>query len=227
MSSSFHNGAPHAGPSWRSHRDGDQAAASFPHGDITTVAPKATKMANRSGQDELSVPVSPPSSDIAGERGAADCRTPHAGNQAAMSGNIEQPGDRANGSMSTESNGTRSDDNDDSQAISAVALLLLAASATSQTKLPVASGAAGGGKSVHEWGFPACADGCRENNLRRGYSASLYFSPLSCVSTSSKAFVPGTLAPLLLGALGAPRRVCVQNSPWFWVVLRLFRRLFC
>lgn len=179
MSSSYYAGTPHAGPSWESHRDGDRAPGSFPHDDMTAVAPKATKVAVRSGHDELSVSASPPSSGIAGERGDEDGRSLPAGKQAAKSGNIEHPGDRASGNMPTEASETRSDDNDDSQAISAVALLLLAASATSQTKLPVASGAAGGGTSVHEWAFPACADVCREIKLRRDHSAFLSAPPLS------------------------------------------------
>lgn len=179
MSSSYYAGAPRdaGGASWRSRRDGDQAPASFPHDDITAVACKATTVAVRSDHDKHSVPVSPPSSGIDRERGDEDHRSLAAGKQAAMSGNIEQPGGRVNGSSSDAPSGTRSDGDDESQAVSAVALLLLAASATSQAKLPVTFGVAGGGKSVREQAFPACADGCREITYEE--IISYFFLPLS------------------------------------------------
>lgn len=154
MSSSYHAGAPRArASSWRY---GDQAPpASFPHDEITAVPSHATKVAVGSGHEEHAVPVSPPSSGTEREQGDEDRLSLPTGKQAAASGNIEQPDGRANGNSPRESSRTRSDDNgDDSQAISAVALLLLAASATSQSKLPVACGAARGGASVRE-----CIDG--------------------------------------------------------------------
>lgn len=138
-------------------------------------------VAVRSDHDEHSVPVSPPSSGFETERRRDEDRRPlPAGKQAAMSGNIEQPGDRDrdNGGLLNTASGTRSDDgDDDSQAVSAVALLLLAASATSQPKLPVAFGAPGRGASVREQAFPACVDGCRDSsNLRRDHSVFLVSS---------------------------------------------------
>eukprot|EP00752_Nemacystus_decipiens_P004653 g4244.t1 len=126
------------------------------------VASKATKVAEGSDHDERSVPVSPPSSGIDRERGDEDHPCPPTGKQAAKSGNVEQPRDRANGNMPRESSRTRDDEDEDGQAISAVALLLLAASATSQTKLPVAPGATGGvsanGSPVAEGSSPSSAD---------------------------------------------------------------------
>lgn len=210
MSSPYNAGPPYAGTSWGSHRDGDQApVASFPHDHMTAIVSKATKVAVGSGHDERSVPVPSPLSGIERARGDEGRRSLPAGKQAwRMSGNTEQPDDRANGNFTRQSSGMCSDDSEDSQAISAAALLLLAASATSQTKLPIGFGAASRGTSVHENVFRRV----KMVTARIKCEEVIRIPFFVCPSGSLAAWLPGCLATCLSVRPSVQKRCAPQQA---------------
>jgi len=159
MSSSYHTAAPRAAGAVtlsRFRRDGDQEPAGLARENPAVHAPEAPAplSSGRSGHDEPSYPPSPSSSGIKGEERNEDGPPMPVGKQAAMgaamSGNIEQLGDyTGHGSQGSSSEPASSD----SHAISAVALLLLAASATSHSELPACK-AGTSGLFMIDSGFP-------------------------------------------------------------------------
>lgn len=137
----------------RCRHDGDDrgAAGSFCP---SNTAGSPAKLAARGRHDERSVSESPPGFGIErnddDDEGAVARRFPteqdDVSSSAKTSGNITRRTDHANGQFRTHTGDMAGDTGNDSQAVSAMALLLLAASPPSRSRRPAASGPAGDGE---------------------------------------------------------------------------------
>lgn len=173
MSSSYYTAAPRAAaaavPLSRFRRDGDQEPG-LARENPAVHAPEAAAplVFGKSGHDEPSMSTSPSSSGIKGEEGIEDGLPMPVGKQAAtataMSGDIDRLGDKTGRDAEGSSSEPASND---SHAVSAVALLLLAASATSHSELPACEAGACGGLFMIDSGFPRAA--VHRNFIREGF----------------------------------------------------------
>lgn len=172
MSSSYHTAAPRAAaavPLSRFRRDGDQEPGLTRENPAVHAPETAAPLSSgRSDHDEPSKSLSPSSSGIKGEEGIEDGLPMPVGKQAptstAMSGNIGRLGDGTGRDAQGSSSEPASSDN---HAVSAVALLLLAASATSHRELTACKAGTSGGPFVIDSGFPRADD--HRNFPREGF----------------------------------------------------------
>lgn len=142
-------------------QDGDRAPVEALANDTASPSRPA---AERSGNDQRSVSVSPPSSGIDRDEEGGEpsvvfsfpTEETRGSSSLATSGNVRQASPRANGNLQSTPGATYSgrevdylDENDD-QAVSAAALLLLATSVSTQSTPQASSRAAGLGESLHD-----------------------------------------------------------------------------
>lgn len=158
----------------RCRHDGDDRgpAGSF---SSSNTAGSPAKLASRGRHDERSVSESPPGYGI--ERDEDDGEVAIArrfptepddvSSGAKTSGNITRLTDHANGNFRSHTGDMAGVSGNDSQAVSAMALLLLAASPPSQSRCPAASGPAGDGEFGQDHGFSPLSYFPEEFLLRR------------------------------------------------------------